>query len=347
MTPAKQLVGKQLDGGWKVLDYAVRKPTATGSCFSQGYIVEHTDGRKGFLKALDYTAAFASPSAPDVLNAMTKAYVFERDLCKKCSHLSRIARAIDEGYVHTNANSPFHRVDYLIFELAEGDVRAHLDAQAVLDVIFALKTLHHIATGLEQLHRANIAHQDVKPSNVLVYAGGIGSKITDLGRAWDPENPGPHDSYPVAGDPAYAPPELACWANPGAIPPDPKMRRFGCDLYHLGSMVVFLFCRVHMNALLCANLPDPHLPGNWGGSYQEVLPYLQAAFHVALDRFVDQLPDFLRPDLRQIVTQLCEPDPTRRGHPMNRNGNQFALERYVSQFDLLAYRAAYFLKRRR
>lgn len=49
----------------------------------------------------------------------------------------------------------------------------------------------------------------------------------------------------------------------------------------------------------------------------------------------------LREALRVAVSQLCDPDPMRRGHPSNRVGvaNQYSLERYVALFNLLSQRA--------
>ena len=52
-TPAaEQLKGMKLDNGWTVLKEATRKPNATGGHFSKGYVVEHSDGRRGFLRHL-------------------------------------------------------------------------------------------------------------------------------------------------------------------------------------------------------------------------------------------------------------------------------------------------------
>ena len=49
----------------------------------------------------------------------------------------------------------------------------------------------------------------------------------------------------------------------------------------------------------------------------------------------------LRADICEIVLQLCHPDPSLRGVPAGVRGMtpQFACERYVSRFDLLARRA--------
>ena len=269
---------------------------------------------------------------------MTSAYLFEKSVCEKCRDhsLSRIARAIDSGSILPDPSHPANRVDYLIFELADGDIRSHLDTQISLDVVFALRTLHHVATGLQQLHTAQIAHQDLKPSNVLVFPGVIGSKVSDLGRAWAKDLPAPHDGLEVAGDQGYAPPEILY----GEIATDANTRRFGCDMFHLGSLVVFFFTRVHMNALLTKHLAPEHRPVWWRATYKEVLPYVQAAFALALDEIESSIQTPIRSEMREMITQLCNPNPARRGHPLSRGSgkSQFELKRYVSQFDLLAYK---------
>jgi serine/threonine protein kinase len=147
-------------------------------------------------------------------------------------------------------------VQYLIFELADNDVRAHLENLTRLDAVFIMKTLHHVASGLAQLHREGIAHQDLKPSNVLIYSANKGAKVCDLGRAWDRNESAEHDNYPIPGDPKYAPVEF--FYNSIAV--DDRVRRYGCDLYHLGSLLVFCFTNVHTNGLLADALNPAHRP---------------------------------------------------------------------------------------
>jgi serine/threonine protein kinase len=339
MTPAQTLTGRTLPNGWRVGAAASRSKTATGGHFSKGYIAHHADGRRGFLKAMDYYAAFEQDNPAPVLEAMTNAYLFEKSICEKCSthHLRRVVHAIESGTIQVDPKLPFSKVEYLIFELADGDIRGHLDTQDDLDLVFAFRTLHHVATGLEQLHRADIAHQDLKPSNVLVFAQESGAKIGDFGRAWSKEFRAPHDHLRVAGDRNYAPPELLYRSTDA----DVSKRRYGCDMYHLGSLVVFFFARVHTNALLAKNLAPEHLPFNWGGTYAEILPYVQTAFGKSLAEFADHTPHPFRDDLVQIVTYLCQPDPARRGHPSSgADRAQFSLDRFITKFDLLAYKAS-------
>jgi serine/threonine protein kinase len=208
--PARQLVGHVLPGGWRVLERIDRKPTDTGSCFSTGYIVEDDEGRRGFLKAMDYLRAFIAADTAGEMKKIAETFVFERDLSEKCRNMSmrRVVHAIDSGEVTVIPGQPHTKVSYLIFELADGDIRSHLNAQDDFDLVFVLRALHHVAVGLQQLHLADMAHQDLKPSNVLVYESQRGAKVGDLGRAWSKELPAPHDNAQFAGDPGYTPPEV-------------------------------------------------------------------------------------------------------------------------------------------
>lgn len=352
MGPAQSLTGLTLDDGWKVTGLAPRQKNATGGFFSVGYIVVRSDGREAFLKAMDYSAAVNTPLDMAVkLNALTETYLFEKNLCLRCrdQNLKRIVHAIDSGTIRLNPSDPLSTVEYLIFEKAEADIRSHLDAQVDFDIAFALRTLHHVAVGLNQLHKVNVAHQDLKPSNVLVFRE-EGSKVGDLGRAWVKDMPAPHDDVrPCAGDRNYAPPEFLY----RQISPDERVRRFGCDMYHLGSLATFVFTRAHMNALLFSRLSPMHNPNIWGGTYADVLPYVQAAFAEVMSDFRGRLPDLMKPDrvkdeLALVITQLCDPDPAKRGHPSNQNGtaNPYSLERYISILDRLAFKAEINLKAR-
>jgi hypothetical protein len=137
-----------------------------------------------------------------------------------------------------------------------------------------------------------------------------------------------------AGDPSYAPPEVqysyfeAEWWK----------RRISADLFMLGGLLSLIFTKTTSIATLLHALPLQFWPSNWGGTFEEVLPYLINAFNVTADEFAAILPPKLRDDLMPLYLHLCHPDPSKRvfsGVQMNRN----ALERYLSKFDQLAFRA--------
>jgi serine/threonine protein kinase len=213
-----------------------------------------------------------------------------------------------------------------------------MDDTQRFDTAWALRALHQVAVGISQLHGIGAAHQDIKPSNVLVFSGGTSSKLGDLGRATLQRYPAPHDNLSLAGDPHYAPPEFLY----GAADTEWASRRMGCDLYHLGSLIAFFFSAVSMTALLLYKLDHSLRPTNWNGSYPEILPYLSQAFTNALTDLAEEMHPEFRDELVSIVAQLCEPDPKRRGHPKEHSilrGNRYSVRRYVTRLDLLARRA--------
>lgn len=345
--PSLHLKGKTLEGGWvveEIVPIGTSTTNGTGGNFTIAYQVRGKNGERAFLKALDYSRAMSLPDQSKILYAMTSAYLFECSVLEKCNrqNLDRVVKAITTGNIFIDEPNDKGQVEYIIFELAEGDVRKHLKGfTGNFDTAWRLRSLQHIATGLKQLHTNGIAHQDLKPSNVLVFNKNT-FKLADLGRASFQGHTPRHDELPVAGDPNYAPLDLAY----GFVLPDWNTRRLGCDFYHLGCMVVFFFTGVSMTALTLEHLDDTFHPlyfgGNYRGSYEDVLPYVRKAFNEAIEEFGNQITDErLRRELTQIVRQLCEPDISLRGHPKNRSasGNSFSLERYLTIFDVLARRA--------
>ena len=104
----------------------------------------------------------------------------------------------------------------------------------------------------------------------------------------------------------------------------------------------FFFSGFSATSLLMRELDKQFYPDKWQGSFDEVLPYLVESFARAIDAFGRAFPhpDFKK-DVLVIFAQLCNPDPQRRGIPRAIRGltSQFALDRYISWFDLLARRA--------
>ena len=333
--PSEELEGLTLDGGWVVEKRIIPRPTGTGGTFSTGYLVSHTDGRTGFMKAMDYSAAFAAPSTVDVMKQLAEAYVFERDICLKCAEtkITRIVHAIDYG-TYVGPLGAHTKVEYLIFERADGDIRLFLDQQTTFDIAFAMRTLHNTAAALRQLHSAQMAHQDLKPSNVLVFEAERMSKLGDMGRAWSKTIPAPHDGYPVAGDGGYAPLEMLY-----GVALDEDAKRYGCDLYLLGNLIVFFFTRTHVTGLLRKHIDPSFSASRAAMTYGDALPYLQAAFAEALQEITAHIPEVMRDRLIPIIRELCEPDYTKRGNPLKSGARRYSLERYISAFDLLAWQA--------
>ena len=314
--------------------------------FSVPYCVERLDdsgsptGEEAFLKALDYSRASEMDMPQvDAVKVFVDAFIWERDLVLQCAarRMSNVIVGLAAGEVTIAGHGPFSAVNYIIFERAEEDVRKRLDRVDPFELAWRMRVLHNVANGLRQLHQVGVMHQDLKPSNVLMFDKGSVSKVGDLGRASQRDREADHDGCKIPGDPLYAPPEL----HYGDVSENIAVRRQASDLYHLGSLVLFMFTKVGTTAALVSRLDEQFRPGVWSESYRQVLPHVREAFdQVAVD-LAKALPPALADDVVNVFRQLCDPDPLLRGNTMARAGTsvRYSLERYVTHFDRLARRA--------
>ena len=335
-TSAEQLEGLQLDGNWKAIELIPRTSSQTGGTFSCSHRIQHVDGKNAFLKAMDFEAALRDPDPAAKLKELTEAFVFERTIAELCGtrRLSRVVRPMGSGKVTLASGGV---VQYLIFELAEGDVRKQLSQMSDFNLLWRLRCLHHLFVAIQQLHTNRICHQDVKPSNVLD-CGEDGHKVADFGRAWCALTRSPFDMDKCAGDRNYAPPELL---YQGATLSEEE-RRQGADFYALGSMVVFMFTGLRMTAALMSAMPASlHWARRPKESYTDMLPELQHAFGTVLSflRLSIQNEELWN-EIKLIVEQMCNPDISKRGDVgfKSRVGSRFELQRLISKVHTLRTR---------
>ena len=347
--------------GWVATKALTPKPGKSGGNFSVGYEAERVDahgtatGEIGFVKAIDYSKWRAfGPDPLSALPVMTEAFQFELNIVLLCSgkRMKNVVKGITHGSIDIGAGL-LPTVNYIIFEVADCDIREHLDALAVFDSAWAFRSLHNISKGLQQLHLSGVFHQDIKPSNVLTFTGVPESeqtKLGDLGRASRTGHSAPHDGLTIPGDPVYATPESFY----GFRQPDDILNRLASDTYHLGSMVNFLFTKLGMSAALFGRLDPrfrpPMLGGTWGGTYEQVLPHLRVEFDASVTHLRSSISaeiDELADDLMRTVRQLCDPDPRLRGLPGDYSNavRRYSMERYVSEFDRFSRRANIALKK--
>lgn len=341
---AHDLEGRTLQSGWRVTEKITKRKGQTGSFFSVLYNVEK-DGIKSFLKAFDFSkfsGLTPGKSIVDQMSYMLDSFKFERDLSLQCKEngVSKVAFVQDSGEEPIKGYD-IPVVPYLIFELAEGDVRSKIDYSNQLDFAWKLKSLHDIAVGLRQLHNVQVSHQDVKPSNVLVFEGE--TKIGDLGRSLSLNLKSPLDHLPFTGQVSYAPPEIMykTFSN------DWQERLFGIDCYLFGGLIVFYFSGVSINSLIRKYLPDSVSWEYWRGTdFSEVKDYLINAFGKALDEFGENIEsNYFKKELKDLVEYLCYPDPKFRGHPRNLGKkNRYDFQRTISRLDFLRLKAEYTTK---
>ena len=343
--PAESLSGRELEGGWKVGEIVSRKPEETGGNFSICYKVSKLNGQEGFLKAIDYSGALSAQNPAKELQTLTKAYLHEKDLLETCRSLSRVVTALDFGSVNVGDPAKAGVVQYIIFELAKGSVRSQIINNTRPSFLWTIRSLHQVTVGMKQLHSKQIAHQDLKPSNALLFEND-GLKLSDLGRSISQDQQPPHAQVDWPGDFAYAPPEIAYKYQH----PEFNVRRLSSDLYLLGSFAISLLTGKQLTVWIVEELSEDLKPPRWNGTYlghyDEVISHVEHAFAIVLGEIRDQIDvreEFID-ELMDSIRELCRPDPEKRGHPRTHaiqgdTGNCFDLERYISRFDRLALEA--------
>lgn len=345
---AANLSGHLLASGWKVTEKFTRDDNDTGSFFSVCYKVEK-DEEYAFLKAFNFSAFFNASigqSVMEVMGNMINAFNYEKKLSNYCRDkgTNRIAFVKEAGEEHI-VGYTIPVVPYLIFDLAIGDVRKQLRFSGTMDYAMKLKSLHDISVGLSQLHNINISHQDLKPSNILIFEQNR-TKIGDIGRSLSKEIKASHlqDNIVFSGDFTYAPPEVMY----GYHVKDWDARTKAIDCYLLGSLICFYFTGLSMNAILTKHIPPNFLWTRWNGKYIDIKTYLLQAFDESILEFEKNIEeDSLSKDLGKLLRQLCHPNPEERGHTKNISSNMsnFDLQRFVSKLDYLKRKSEISIKR--
>lgn len=345
-SPAKRLSGMVLNEKWKVGDRLLVGVQAggkgTGGNFSVSYRVSSLDGKiNAFLKAFDFHKTLLesqqNQNFMEVMASVMGDYQFEDKLNDICltRRFKKVVKVLDKGQVVVD-NNFLNIVPYLIMEMADcGDIRGFVEISGELSLAAKLEYLKDVTTGLNQLHSARISHQDLKPSNVMVFTD-QGAKIGDLGRASLQGHNHWYDDADIAGDMTYAPIEQLYgfraneWID----------RRERCDLYQLGSVICFLMLGTTLNAMLKQNIPLSAAPQYWGGegnSYTDALPYLEHAFNISIEQFNSLEPAWLGQKLSDIVIRCSHPRVERRGavKTIGMKKPVLGLDRLVSEFDYL------------
>lgn len=332
------LIGKTTTGGWLLESAATFPSDHTGGYFSQCFHATR-EGQRAFLKALDLDKF-------DIIELMTYfgEFKYEQETLSLCreGRMNRIVRLLEAGAIDRGVG--FHpsqsKVPFIVFELAEGDIRSSIDISKLIPNRWRFFVLHQTTLGLMQLHGAQIAHQDLKPSNVLRFSDNT-LKLGDLGRSTQRSRPAPHDALSLPGHINYAPFEQrynytapAEWAE----------RRISSDVFQLGTLVTYTFTSIVLPSYMLATIDPIYHPNNWGGRYADVMPYLQEHLARSVLGVSVDLPEPFRAELVQIILDLCHTDPLQRGKLGSKNGQPnigpLWLQRYVARFDILAKKAA-------
>ncbi len=337
---AESLEGRTLTSGW----YIKRKIPSnkdnsqlTGGHFSVGYEVEK-NGQVAFLKALDFSGAFANdPNDPAAtMNRITAAFDFEKSMLETCrkARIKKVVKLLDDGVETVEGADAPNKTQYFILEWAKSDIRKEAISSRLFDHAWALKCMHGITTGLYHLHERQIIHQDIKPSNILLFERD-GVKIGDFGRSYSATHieveHNKNNLFP--GDNTYAPPESLYRYATGSN----EVIRKGADIYMLGSMLHFFFTHIPLTPKIVEKLPSQFHPTTHRWDREQIMPYLQHSYDSVVAEFSQLVHENFQEEISAILRQLTDPNPEKRGHPSAHRSheNNFSLQRYVSIFDRL------------
>ena len=329
---AYDLVGKTLGDKWKVTKQLTK--SGTGGNFSVCYLAEY-NGKEYFLKALDFSSISAvGTNFIDEMSARMNEFRYERDLSNYCKEQCVNKVVVIAGSGEENfSNYIIGNVAYLVFEKADCDVRKFMDISNTTDIAWCFKSLKDIAIGLRDLHNIGVSHQDLKPSNILVFENE--SKISDLGRSMCEKLKGPYNDWIYSGDQTYAPLEVFyryIWTN------DWHLQNYITDCFLLGNLITFYLTGSTVTALMGNFLPHDLLPGIYKGSFKAIETNLIEAYQKVLDCIETSLPDFVdKIRVKRMIESVCYPIPERRGHPkvVNSRESNYNLQRYITELDYL------------
>lgn len=327
--PSNSLQGLTTPTGWTITTKLTQK-LGSGGNFCTRYLATGPNDQVGFLKAMDLTRALQSL---EHLNQLTSEYLFEQHILGFCKdkNMSKVVVPIDAGQMqHPNFEPPLNNVFYIIFEKAEGDLRqTHLEVQdKSWSALF--KTLHHVCIGVEQLHRAGIAHQDIKPSNILRFSD-TQNKISDLGRVTDVHGKSPFSLLDFTGDRSYMPIEYSHGFKLSEF-----RDRFLSDMYLVGSLAYQGITGAQISTAIFSEA-ELFFPNIRSLNYAEALPYYQSAFVTILNRFETEcrqhFGEKLAQQLTSIVSEMCNPNYEERGAPkFSSKTLRYSMRRYTGKF---------------
>lgn len=313
--PSNTLLNLTTPCGWEIFEKISTKQHSGGN-FCARYKVRNESGEVAFLKAMDFTRAFGSHDPMVAINNITSEYLFEREILYYCKemNLSKVVIPKEAGQITNPLHpTPLNNVYYIIFELADSDMRQSFIDSLNINWHAFFKAMQHICMGLEQLHFAGIAHQDIKPSNILHFKQ-MESKIADLGRVVDAGGRSPYLSLRFPGDQTYAPIEIKCGVSYKSF-----QDRYLTDIYSVGSLIYQSIMGVGLTPSLSGEALLLH-SGIFSVSYDDALPTFLTAYSTLLARFYAECCNLIKDDdialeVVNVVKEMCHPDYNKRGAP--------------------------------
>ena len=339
-TKAYQLTGVTIPGGWLLKERYVKEKKDDRRQFSVQYLAEK-DGKEYFVKVIYIEKALKGCDLTDmtkILEQQLAAFNYEKELLERCRDrsLSKIVRVIEASAIPSGELTVFP-IPFLVFEKADGDVRKYIKFQDEVDFAWKLKSLHDIATGIEQLHTMQVIHQNLKPSKILQFKKD--SKISDIGKSKTFTGTGFNDENLLNGDMAYAPLEMLPQFT-FLRPTEWLDMNLATDSYELGNLMTFYFSGMNMTGMLIERLNKIGMTSRT--TNMEMKAYLDICYDDCIETIKKEIEyEEFRDDIGQMIFELCNPDPNKRNDPktLRERGSNFVLRRYITKLDLLQGKA--------
>lgn len=342
---AENLEGLIINQKWKVIKKFEKQEDDTGGMFSVGYEVVDENGTAAFLKAFNFKKVFQNKEKMmEVLNSFTKQYNYEKEILEKCfnKRLKHIVNILDAEIIYKDGY--FVPVPYLIFEMADKSLRSKInEINKKIDILWNLKCIHQVAVALQEIHNIDIAHLDLKPSNVLIFEEKM-SKLTDFGRSSlkvSQDRPFYDMNGTIEGDMTYSPIERLYGNNDG----DWYEIKVGTDFYLLGSFIFQMFTGFGMTVAITNNLDPQFNWRKWRGNYNEVYSYILESYTKVIEKFEEDLKKQVdkktTQEIIKIVDEMCNPDKSKRGDPeliRRKQIKKYELHRYITRIDRIIKR---------
>lgn len=338
---ADALVGITINGRWRLEAKFHEGKQESGGNFGVGYTaLDLQDQVRRFVKVVDFRSRLRNMHE---LRQLLDIATFEVTMHKACVRMSKVVRMVAHGELAFQTPGSQDPYNYLciVLERGDGDIKSHVDFRPDRSAYWKLWVLREVALAIVQMERAQLAHNDIKPSNVIRFPsnGTIHSiKLGDVGRAVTKSGTGPFDGIPWAGDPRHKPLEtLYGWEEP-----EWQNRRTAADAYMLGNLACFLFSGASITERVVNSLPAEYRPGANGftGAYRDLLDIIRHALNNVLEeQVVATFPAQVRTELSDIVRWLTDPDPRVRGEPSARRAGLVGVDRIQSRLERLAQRA--------
>ena len=335
---AKELVGYVVADRWEFTTLQYETKPNTGGNFGVGYFVnDRVDRVERFIKVVDFRARLADISQ---LTALLQVANFEVEMHKYCVRMSKVVRMLEHGQLFfVTPDGREYSFLCLVLEKGEGDIKSHVNFLPDQSPYWKLWVLRDVALAATQIERGNLAHNDIKPSNVIRFESKgteHNIKLGDIGRAVTKSGSGPFDGIDWAGDPRHRPIELMY----GWKEPEFQNRHTAADAYMLGNLMSFLFVGASLTERIVNSLPAEHRPGVHQGSYEQVLDIVRHAWMtVVREQIAPSFPPEVRQELTALLLCLTDPDPRVRGDAAARRQGLVGMDRIHSKLELLAKRS--------